>query len=116
MRFPAAESAAVGLDGREASASRLSSRRHAKGVDVATLESFTETTKQDGAVLLNWLRLLGWRVDIDRDGDEWIGRARHIAPTGEELFVGGCAESQRELVSELFCRALSARAAIKKAA
>jgi hypothetical protein len=83
---------------------------------VASLESFTQTKERDGVLLLNWLRLLGWRVDIDRDGDEWIGRARHITPTGEELFVGACAESQRELVSELFCRALSARATFKKAA
>jgi hypothetical protein len=83
---------------------------------VASSESLTETSEQDGAVLLNWLRLLGWRVGIERDGDEWIGRARHIAATGEELFVGGCAESQRELVSELFCRALGARATLNKAA
>jgi hypothetical protein len=82
---------------------------------MASLEAFTETSEHDGAVLLNWLRLLGWRVDIERDGDEWIGRARHVAPTGEDLYVGGCAESQRELVSELFCRALSARAALKAA-
>ena len=62
--------------------------------------------EREGAVLLGWLRLLGWSVMIESDGGRWVGFARRPGSTGEELCIGGSASSERELVSKLFHRAV----------
>ena len=59
-----------------------------------------------GTVLLGWLRLLGWTVEMERDGSGWIGLAKRADVVGGELCIGGSATSQRELVSKLFNRAV----------
>jgi hypothetical protein len=62
--------------------------------------------EREGAVLLGWLRLLGWTVVMDRDGGQWIGLAKRPDRGGEDLYVSGSAASERELVSMLFSRAI----------
>ena len=62
--------------------------------------------EREGAVLLGWLRLLGWTVVIESDGGGWVGLARRPGAAGEELRIGGSAGSERELVSKLFNRAV----------
>jgi hypothetical protein len=62
--------------------------------------------EREGVALLGWLRLLGWSVDIERDGVRWIGLAKRPAAAGQELTIGGSARSERELVSKLFRRAI----------
>ena len=59
------------------------------------------TAEREQTVLLGWLQLLGWAVVIDRDGNQWVGRARR-----ENLIVRSSAGTHRELVSELFSRAV----------
>jgi len=58
--------------------------------------------EREGTVLLGWLRLLGWTVEMERDGSGWIGLAKRSDVVGGELCIGGSATSQRELVSKLF--------------
>ena len=62
--------------------------------------------EKEGAVLLGWMGLLGWTVEIERDGSGWIGHARRADAISGELCIGGSATSQRELVSKLFNRAV----------
>ena len=62
--------------------------------------------EREGAVLLGWLRLLGWTVAIESDDGRWVGLARRPGTAGEELCIGGSAGSERELVSKLFNRAV----------
>jgi hypothetical protein len=62
--------------------------------------------ERDGALLVGWLRLLGWRVEIAHVGDQWTGIARRIDGYGQEHVVRGCADSHGDLVSELFQGAL----------
>jgi hypothetical protein len=69
-----------------------------------TAEAMAE---REGKVLLGWLRLLGWTVVIERDGGRWTGFASRPAAAGEESYIDGSAASRRELVSELFRRAIS---------
>jgi len=76
----------------------------------------TSITPRDGALLLNWLRLLGWRIEIECAAHEWSGVAMHVDAVGKEFVVGAFAESERDLVSQLFCRALSVQSAQKLAA
>jgi hypothetical protein len=64
------------------------------------------TAERDGALLVGWLRLLGWRIDIEREGDEWTGVARRFDGYGEEHVVAAVAQSHGDLVSELFNSAL----------
>ena len=64
-----------------------------------TAEAMAE---REGKVLLGWLRLLGWTVEIERDGGAWSGFARRPAAAGEVTHIDGSAASHRELVSELF--------------
>jgi hypothetical protein len=64
------------------------------------------TAEGNGIILLDWLRLLGWTVEIERDGDDWVGLARRIEPTGAELRVGGCATGLTRLVWDLFTGAV----------
>jgi hypothetical protein len=62
----------------------------------------------DGAILHLWLRLLGWRVVTDRDGDFAVGIAFRWEADGRVLRVGGCARSDGELALQLFEEAMRA--------
>jgi len=64
------------------------------------------TADGNGIILLDWLRLLGWTVEIEREGEQWVGVARHAEATGPELRVGGCATGLTKLVWELFIGAV----------
>ena len=66
------------------------------------------TTKTDGSTLLLWLRLLGWQVATDRDGDFAVGVASHRQADGSTLRVGGCARTDGELALQLFEAAMRA--------
>jgi hypothetical protein len=61
----------------------------------------------DGSTLL-WLRLLGWQVATDRDGDFAVGIASHLQTDGSILCVGGCARTDGELALQLFESAVKA--------
>jgi len=59
--------------------------------------------EREGTVLLGWMGLLGWTVEIERDGSGWIGLAKRV---DGGFSIGGSASSERELVSKLFNRAV----------
>src|SRR5689334_18636512 len=59
-------------------------------------------TRRDGNSVLGWLRLLGWRIEIQRDGGAWTGVARRLDDCARELRVGSSAADYREVVSELY--------------
>jgi hypothetical protein len=58
------------------------------------------------STLLLWLNLLGWQVEVERDGDNLVGVARHCAADGSTFRVGGCAPSRDELAYQLFAAAM----------
>jgi len=58
--------------------------------------------QKEGATLRLWLRLLGWQVTTDRDGDFAVGVATHLQADGTTVRVGGCARSDGELALQLF--------------
>ncbi len=60
------------------------------------------TIETDGTVLLAWLRLLGWHTTMNRDGEQVVGVATHVAADGESLRVAGCARSDGDLALQLF--------------
>jgi hypothetical protein len=62
--------------------------------------------EREGTMLLGWLRLLGWTVIMERDGAGWAGRARRPVTAGQDFCVDGFAASERELISQLFSRAI----------
>jgi hypothetical protein len=64
--------------------------------------------QKEGATLLLWLRLLGWQVTTDRDGDFTVGVASHVQADGSTLRVGGCARTDGELALQLFESAVRA--------
>jgi hypothetical protein len=66
----------------------------------------TETERTDGATLNVWLRLLGWQIEMSRDGEYTVGLGSHLQADGSMLRVGGCAKSEGELVLQLFEQAM----------
>jgi hypothetical protein len=65
-----------------------------------------ERAERDGALLVGWLRLLGWRVEISHVGSYWAGSARRFDGYGNEHVVTGRAPNHGDVVSELFQGAL----------
>ncbi|MEN3343273.1 MAG: hypothetical protein V7644_2677 [Actinomycetota bacterium] len=64
------------------------------------------TADRNGIILLDWLRLLGWTVEIEREADHWVGLARHADAATPELRIGGCAAGLTALVWQLFMGAV----------
>ena len=62
--------------------------------------------RTDGEILHLWLRLLGWQVETDRDGDYIVGVGTHVQADGNRLRVAGCARSEGELALQLFSQAM----------
>jgi hypothetical protein len=62
--------------------------------------------KNERSILLVWLNLLGWQVELEHDGDNVVGIARHFAPDGSSFRVGACAKTRDELAFQLFEAAL----------
>jgi hypothetical protein len=60
----------------------------------------------EGELLHLWLRLLGWQVETERDGDLVVGLGTHVRDDGSTLRVGGCARSDGELALQLFEQAI----------
>jgi len=69
--------------------------------------AFDTTTERDGALLLALLRLIGWTIEIEHEGPEWVGVAHRLDASGEQLRVGATAESHGALVWQLFRGSLS---------
>jgi hypothetical protein len=66
--------------------------------------------RRNGEILHLWLRLLGWQIEIDRDGAYTVGVGTHVQADGSTLRVGGCARSHGELALQLFEQAMLALA------
>ena len=66
----------------------------------------TTTADGNGIILLDWLRLLGWGVEIEHEDDTWVGVARHVEGHGAELRVGACANGLSKLAWQLFIGAM----------
>jgi hypothetical protein len=62
--------------------------------------------RMNGEILHLWLRLLGWQVETDRDGDYTVGVGTHLQADGSTLRVGGCARSEGELALQMFEQAM----------
>ena len=58
------------------------------------------------SILLLWLNLLGWQVDVRRKGEELQGVAHHVAADGSSFRVSGRAATRDELAYKLFQAAL----------
>ena len=62
--------------------------------------------RMSGEILQLWLRLLGWEIETDQDGDYIVGVGTHLQDDGTALRVGGCARSGGELALQLFEQAM----------
>ena len=60
------------------------------------------SSENESSILLMWLSLLGWQVEVERDGDKLVGVARHVAGDGSTFRIGGCAATRDELAFQLF--------------
>jgi hypothetical protein len=60
------------------------------------------SSQDETSILLMWLNLLGWQVDVEYDGDTLVGVARHVAGDGSSFRVRGCAATRDELAFQLF--------------
>ena len=60
------------------------------------------TSQEETSILLIWLTLLGWQVQVEPDGRDLVGVARHFAADGSTYRVGGCAATRDELAFQLF--------------
>src|ERR1043166_3268771 len=58
------------------------------------------------SILLLWLSMLGWQVDVRRKGDELHGVSRHVAGDGSSFRVSGRGATRDELAFQLFQAAL----------
>ena len=64
------------------------------------------SSQHETSILLTWLTLLGWQVEVEPDGEDLVGVARHVAADGSAYRVGGCATSRDELAFQLFDAAM----------
>jgi N-dimethylarginine dimethylaminohydrolase len=69
-------------------------------------EAAMATAARNGEILHLWLRLLGWQLETDRDGDYTVGVGTHLEADGSTLRVGGCARDDGELALQLFEQAM----------
>jgi hypothetical protein len=60
------------------------------------------SSQEETSILLIWLNLLGWQVEVEPDGGHLVGVARHFAADGSTYRVGGCAATRDELAFQLF--------------
>ena len=51
--------------------------------------------RTNGEILHLWLRLLGWQIEIDRDGAYTVGVGTHVQADGSTLRVGGLRPQSR---------------------
>lgn len=62
--------------------------------------------RMNSEILQLWLRLLGWQIETDQDGEYVVGVGTHLQADGSTLRVGGCARSDGELALQLFEHAM----------
>jgi hypothetical protein len=77
-------------------------RRGARVIAAWQLEEVEAAASVEAVALTTWLTLLGWQVQIERDGELHVGVARHITADGQRLVVGSCAVTKAAGVWELF--------------
>jgi hypothetical protein len=65
-----------------------------------------DSSRNGQPILLLWLNLLGWQIEVERDGDNLVGIARHLTADGSSVRVGGCARTRDELAFQLFQAAM----------
>jgi hypothetical protein len=58
--------------------------------------------KNERSILLVWLNLLGWQVEVKQDGDNLVGVARHFAADGSTYRIGASGPTHQELTFQLF--------------
>lgn len=68
----------------------------------------------NGETLHRWLRLLGWQIETDRDGEYIVGVATHFAADDSTLRVAGCARDDAELALQMFEQAMLASARVSE--
>src|SRR5436309_1117585 len=76
------------------------------GLERRRERELSTTADGNGIILLDWLQVLGWKVEIEHEDGQWVGLARHAEETGPELRVGGTATGLTGLAWELFIRAV----------
>jgi len=64
------------------------------------------TADTDGAILLSWLRLLGWQTATLRDGELFVGVAEHTAAEGATMRISASAPDEATLALKLFGAAM----------
>jgi len=77
------------------------------------------TAETDGAILLSWLRLLGWQTAVYRDGELFVGISEHTTAAGATIRVTGSARAEAELSLQLFeaaVRLLERRTSVQRPA
>lgn len=62
--------------------------------------------ERSGQVLLLWLNLLGWEVELGQSGTGVVGSARHCDSEGRVHRVHGRAQTLGEVSMQLFERAM----------
>jgi hypothetical protein len=65
-----------------------------------------DSSRNRQPILLLWLNLLGWQIEIEREGGNVVGVARHLTADGSSVRVGGCARTRDELAFLLFQAAM----------
>ena len=78
---------------------------HPKGDAVRKRAEQVQAGTAGGGLLIEWLRLIGWKVRLEGDGVEAV--AEHLTQCGERLVVRVRAAEQSELAGLLFERAMA---------
>ena len=68
--------------------------------------SGNENSEIGKSILLLWITMLGWQVDVRSKGGELHGVAHHIAADGSSFRVSGRGATRDELAFRLFQAAL----------
>jgi hypothetical protein len=69
---------------------------------IAAAEELMTRDTTEAVALTTWLTLLGWQVDVELDGELFVGAARHTTASGSGLRVGACAATKAAAVWQLF--------------
>jgi hypothetical protein len=77
-----------------------------RGPLTPTRERQVSGSENGKSILLLWLNVLGWQVDVKEKGDELFGVARHIAADGSSFRVSGRGATRDDLAFQLFEAAL----------
>ncbi len=59
-------------------------------------------SENEAVALTTWLRMLGWQVQLEMDGQLFVGVARQITADGSRLAVSSCGTTKVDAVWRLF--------------